>query len=60
MAAFSVSEFYIQSVGLLGGGISPMQGHYLHKEQQKTHKDTHATNGIQTHDPCVRAGEDGS
>jgi hypothetical protein len=30
---FSVSESYIESVGLLGRGISPSQGHYLHTGQ---------------------------
>jgi hypothetical protein len=48
---------YTQSVGLLGRGISPSQGRYLHTEQ---HKDIHALSGIRTHDPSVRAGKDGS
>jgi hypothetical protein len=37
---------------------SPPQGLYLHTEQTRT--DTHASSGIQTHDPSVRAGEEGS
>jgi hypothetical protein len=41
-----------QSVGLLGRGISPSQGHDL------TQTDIHALNGIRTHDPSVREGED--
>jgi hypothetical protein len=32
LAAFSVSESYTQSVGLLGLGTSPLQGRYLHPE----------------------------
>jgi hypothetical protein len=31
---------YIQSVGLLGRGISPSQGRYLHTEQYKQNKRT--------------------
>jgi hypothetical protein len=53
---------YIQSVGLLGRGISRSQGRYLHAEQHKHRKITHTNiqpwNGIRTHDPVVRAGED--
>jgi hypothetical protein len=33
LAAFWVSYSYTQSVGLLGRGISPSQGRYLHTEQ---------------------------
>jgi hypothetical protein len=53
---------YTQSLGLLGQGISPSQGRYLHKEQykQNKHTDIHASSGIRTHDPSARAGEDGS
>jgi hypothetical protein len=56
---------YTQSVGLLGRGMSPSQGLYLHTEQHKHRISAHNTNnhalsGIQTHDPRVRAGEDGS
>jgi hypothetical protein len=64
-AAFSVSWFYTQSVGLLESGISPSQGRYLHtgqhKHRIKTHNtDIHDLNGIRTHDPSVRASEDSS
>jgi hypothetical protein len=45
---------YTQSVGLLGRGISPSQGRYLHTEQHK-HRDIHALSGIRAHDPSVRA-----
>jgi hypothetical protein len=53
---------YTQSVGLLGGGISPSQGRYLHTEQQKHNKrtQTYMPRAIRTHDPSVRASEDGS
>jgi hypothetical protein len=34
-AAFSISECCISSVGLLGQGIIPTQGRYLHTEQRK-------------------------
>jgi hypothetical protein len=55
-------NLFRQSVGLLGRGISPLQGPYLHKEQQTQNKRTHihAMSGIRAHDPSVRAGEDGS
>jgi hypothetical protein len=32
LVAFSVSSSYTQSVGLLGRGISPSEGRYLHTE----------------------------
>jgi hypothetical protein len=35
LAAFSVSESYTQSVGLLEWGISPSQGRFLHTDQHK-------------------------
>jgi hypothetical protein len=41
---------YTQSIGLLGRGISPSQGHYLHTEQNTY---IHAASGIGTHDPSV-------
>jgi hypothetical protein len=50
---------YTQSVQPLGRGISPSQGRYLHTEQHK-HRIIHASRGIRTRDPRVRAGEDGS
>jgi hypothetical protein len=46
---------YTQYVGLLGRVISQLQGRYLHGEQ---HKDIHASSGIRTDDPSVRANED--
>jgi hypothetical protein len=60
VAAFSVSQFYTQSVGHLGRWISPSQGRYLHTEQHKhrINTDNHALSGIRIHDPSVRAGED--
>jgi hypothetical protein len=62
---FSVSWSYTRSVGLLGRGISPSQGLYLHTEQYKHrinahNTDIHALSGIRTHDPSVRASEDSS
>jgi hypothetical protein len=52
---------YTQSVGLLGLGISPSEGRYLHSEQHKhrinAHTDTHASSWIRTHDSSLRAGE---
>jgi hypothetical protein len=53
---------YTQSVGLLGRGISPSQGLYLHTEQHKHriiahNTDIHTLSGIRTHDPSVRASE---
>jgi hypothetical protein len=54
---------HTQSVGLLGWGISPSQGRYLHTGRHKhrinAHR-LHASSGIRTNDPSVRAGEDGS
>jgi hypothetical protein len=51
-----------QTVGLLGRVISPSQGLYLHNDQHKhrinVHTDIHASSGIRTHDPSVRASED--
>jgi hypothetical protein len=45
-----------QLVGLLGRGISPIQGRYLHKHRINTN--IRALNVIRTHDSSVRAGED--
>jgi hypothetical protein len=54
-------NLFRQLVGPLGRGIGPTQGLYLHKTT-KTQKiadiHIHATSGIQTHDPSVRAAED--
>jgi hypothetical protein len=65
LAAFSVSWSYTQLVGLLGWGISPSQGLYLHIEQHKHrinahNTDIHALSGIQTHNPSVQMSEDSS
>jgi hypothetical protein len=62
---FSISWSYTQSVGLSKRGIGPSQGLYLHTEQHKHrinahNTDIHALSGIRSHDPSVRAGEDGS
>jgi hypothetical protein len=42
---------HTQSVGVLGWGISPSQGHYLRTEQM--HTDIHALGGIRTYDPSI-------
>jgi hypothetical protein len=55
---FSQFRNPIQSLGLLGRGISASQGRYLHTGQHK--HDIHASSGIRTHDPSVRMGEEGS
>jgi hypothetical protein len=48
-------------MGLLGRGISPSQGRYLHTQQHKhrinAHKH-HASSGIRTHDHSVQVGDD--
>jgi hypothetical protein len=53
------SEIYVsigQLVGLLGRGISPTQGLYLHRTTQhrKTRTHIHASSEIRNHDPSVR------
>jgi hypothetical protein len=65
MAAFSVSWYFTQSVGLLGpeGGIRMSHGHYLHIGQHQQIINVHrcpASSGIRTRDPSVWAGEDSS
>jgi hypothetical protein len=40
LAAFSVSRSFTQSVGHLGRGIGPSQGHYLHIGQHRQNKRT--------------------
>jgi len=44
-------------VGLLGRGINPTQGLFLHRtaHHRKTRTDIHASTGTRTHDPSVRA-----
>jgi hypothetical protein len=51
---------YRESVGLLGRGISPTQGWYLHGTTQTEQKQTdiRASRGIRTHDPSIWDGED--
>jgi hypothetical protein len=49
----------IQLVGLLGQGISPLQGFYLHTINAHN-TDIHALSGIRTHDLSIRASEDSS
>jgi hypothetical protein len=51
-----------RAVGLLGRGISSSQGRYLHPGQHRinAHTDLHASSGIRTHYPSVRASEEGS
>jgi hypothetical protein len=46
-----------QLVGLLGRGIAPTQGLYLHRTTQhrKTRTHIHASSGIRTHHPSFRA-----
>jgi hypothetical protein len=47
-------------VGLLGRGMSPTQGLYVHRTTQhrKTRTHIHAPSGIRNRDPSVRAAED--
>jgi hypothetical protein len=55
------SEVWILYTGLLGRGISPSKGRYLHRithTRGKTQTDVHVSSGIRTHDPRVWAGED--
>jgi hypothetical protein len=56
------SFLFLYEVGLFGRGISRSQGRYLYTEQQKRriNADIQAPSGSRTHDPSVRAGEDGS
>jgi hypothetical protein len=52
-----------QLVGLFEWGISPSQGRHLHTEKHKHKINAHGhscLSEIWTHDPSVRAGEDGS
>jgi hypothetical protein len=53
---------HLQSLGLLGQGISLSQSHYLHTGQHKHRRRTyiHASNGIRTHNPTVSAGGESS
>jgi len=65
--AYSDSEFFMKFmnlfghlVGLLGRGISPMQGLYLHRTKQHREMQTHipTPSRIRTCDPNVGAAED--
>jgi hypothetical protein len=63
LVAFFSFLIHTQSVGLLGRGMSPSQGRYLYRATQTqniNHTDVHVSSGIWTHDPSLRAGEDGS
>jgi hypothetical protein len=55
---------FTPTVGHLGRVISPSQGRYQHRWQHEhrinAHTNIHASNGIRTHDPSVRAGEGSS
>jgi hypothetical protein len=56
LTAFSVSSSFTQSVGLLGRGISPSRGRYLHTGQHKHNKGhtyINTLSGIGTHEPSV-------
>jgi hypothetical protein len=59
LARFFSFLTYTQSVGLLGQGISPSQGRYLHTEQHKHRVNAHIHPCLEW-DPSVGAGEDGS
>jgi hypothetical protein len=56
---FSFIIFFTQTVGLLGGVISPLQGLCIHTGQYKhkinAYTDIHAFSEIRTHDPSFRA-----
>jgi hypothetical protein len=61
---FSFVIVFTQQSGLLRWEISPSQGRYLHTGQHK-HKiyaktGIHASSGIRTYDPSIRASEDSS
>jgi hypothetical protein len=48
------------SVGFLGRVISSSQDRYLKETHNKHKTDIHASSGVRTHHPSVRAGEDSS
>jgi hypothetical protein len=56
---FSVAIIFTQTVGLLGRGISPSQGRYLHTEQHKhrinAYTDIHALTEIRKQAKTVHA-----
>jgi hypothetical protein len=55
LAEFSVSLSYTQSVRLLGLGIIPSQGRYLHTEQHKQNKRTEASMPSVGFEPMITA-----
>jgi hypothetical protein len=61
---FTFVIVFKSSVGLVWRGIGPSQSRYLHIEQHRhriiAHTDIHYLSGTRTHDPNVRASEDGS
>jgi hypothetical protein len=64
-ALIQFRNYFSQTAGLLGRGISPSQGRYLNTGQHKHRINTytlniHALIGIRTQDPSVRASEDSS
>jgi hypothetical protein len=65
LGRFLSFSILLQSLGLLGWGISPSQGLYLHIEQHKHiinvhNRDMNALSGIRTHGTSVRASEGSS
>jgi hypothetical protein len=57
LAAFFSFLIYTQSVGLLGWGISPSQGRYLHTEQHKQNKRTQTSMPQVVFEPTIPAFE---
>jgi hypothetical protein len=64
LGSFFSFLIYTQPVALLGRGISPSQGRYLHTGQQKhrinANTAIHASSEIRTHEPSVWTGQDSS
>jgi hypothetical protein len=54
---FSSFLIYTQSVGLLGRGTSPSQGHYLHTEQHSQKKCTQTSMSLVGFEPTMPAFE---
>jgi hypothetical protein len=60
---FQFLDIFTQTVGLFDGGSARRKAATCTQgrtDLEETHTDIHASNGIRTHDPSVRAGEDGS
>jgi hypothetical protein len=53
LVAFSVSCSITQSVGLLGRGISPSQGRYLHRTAQTENKSTQTSMSYVGFEPTI-------